>query len=336
MKIALDAMGGDYGPAVTVAGAVEAVREWDVELILTGDRDQLEKELERHSHDAGRVTIHHCTEVVENHDKPTAALRRKKDSSLVVAMEMVKNGEAQAVISAGNTGALLAGGLFVIGRIKGISRPALAVPFPTPKGVCLLIDAGANADCKPGHLSEFALMGLSYMETIVGKTAPTVCLANVGLEAEKGNDLTKEAYRLLESSTIPFAGNVEAREIPAGYADVVVCDGFTGNIILKLFEGVAHTFSDTLKKAIYSSARSKMGGFLMKPALKSFKQQFDYAEHGGVPFLGVQGLLIKAHGSSSARAIKNAIRQAKVAHEHDLVSSIAQRIETKSRNEASP
>ena len=327
MKIVLDAMGGDFGPSVTVAGAMEAVHEFNLDVILTGDEKQIRQELQNLHYKGDRITVVHCTEIIENSDKPSTALRKKKNSSLVVAMQMVKDGEADAIISAGNTGALLAGGLFIIGRIKEISRPALAVPFPTPKGISLLIDAGANADCKPQHLYEFALMGSLYMEAIEGKEVPKVCLANVGIEEGKGNDLVKDSYTLLKNSALPFLGNIEARDIPAGTADVIVCDGFTGNIILKLFEGVAHTFSNSLKEAILSDWKSKLGGLMIKPALKSFKKQFDYTEHGGVPFLGVNGLLIKAHGSSNAKAIKNAMKQAKISYDADLINKIVHRIE---------
>ncbi len=208
MKVVLDAMGGDYGPSVNVAGALEAVNEWNVEVILTGDEELIQKEIEKLQYKGDRLKVVHCTEIIENSDKPSTALRKKKDSSLVVAMQMVKDREADAIISAGNTGALLAGGLFVIGRIKGISRPALAVPFPTPKGMSLLIDAGANADCKPQHLYEFALMGSLYMEAIENNQYPKVCLANVGMEEGKGNELVKESYQLLEGSDLPFHGNI--------------------------------------------------------------------------------------------------------------------------------
>ncbi|SDY92207.1 phosphate acyltransferase PlsX [Tindallia californiensis] len=326
MKIVLDAMGGDIGPSVNVAGAVEAVEEWDVEVILTGNQKQIEDELQKFSYDKERITIVNCTEVIENSDKPSTAIRKKKDSSLVVGFEMIKEKKADAIISAGNTGALLAGGLFIIGRIKGLKRPALAVPFPTPKGLSLLVDAGANVDCKAQHLYEFALMGSLYMEFVGQLAKPKVCLVNVGAEKEKGNELTKEVYQILSSSDLHFEGNIEARDIPSGYADVVVCDGFTGNIILKLFEGVAQTFSDGLKNAVLSDWKSKLGGFLMQPAFKSFKKQFDYTEHGGVPFLGVNGLVIKAHGSSNSKAIKNAIKQARITHEALLIDKIKDRI----------
>ncbi len=321
MKVVIDAMGGDYGPEVTVKGALDAVNSLDIEIVLTGVETIINEQLNKYNKVKG-IEVVHCSEVIENNDKPSVALRKKKDSSMSVAFRMVKEGEADAVISAGNTGALLAGGLFIIGRIKGISRPALAVPFPTPRGVSLLIDAGANADCKPQHLLDFARMGKSYMQTMQNIEEPIICLVNVGIEEEKGNELSKESYTLLKNANIGFSGNIEARDIPEGVADVVVCDGFTGNIILKLYEGVAQTFSSALKKELMRTATSKFGALLVKPGLKSFKKQFDYAEHGGVPFLGVNGLVIKAHGSSNAVAISNAVKQAKRCHDNQLVDHI--------------
>lgn len=321
MKVVIDAMGGDYGPEVTVKGAVDAVNSLGIEVVLTGIESIINEQLTKYGNVNG-IKVVHCSEVIENQDKPSVALRRKKDSSMSVAFRMVKEGEADAVISAGNTGALLAGGLFILGRINGISRPALAVPFPTPRGISLLIDAGANADCKPQHLLDFARMGKSYMQTMENIEQPTLFLVNVGIEEEKGNELSKETYTLLKNANIGFSGNIEARDIPEGMADVVVCDGFTGNIILKLYEGVAQTFSSTLKKELMSTTIRKLGALLVKSGLKSFKKQFDYAEHGGVPFLGVNGLVIKAHGSSNALAITNAVKQAKRSHDNQLVSHI--------------
>ena len=329
MRVVLDAMGGDYGPAVTVPAAVQAAELYDVEVVLTGRKKDIDQELAKHSVTPGTIEVIDCPEVIETNDKPSVALRQKKNSSMAVAFQMVKNQEADAVISAGNTGALLAGGLFVLGRIKGISRPALAVPFPTPRGVSLLLDAGANADCKPVHLVDFALLGESYMKAIHGVKDSRIKLVNVGTEPEKGNELTKATYELLTHSSISFAGNMEARDIPQGEADVVVCDGFTGNIILKLFEGVAYTFGQTLKAELTKTWSRKIGAALVKPGLKALKLQFDYAEHGGVPFLGVNGLLIKAHGSSNEKAIKNAIRQAKIAWDNELVSHIGAMVDGK-------
>ncbi|MEN1759474.1 phosphate acyltransferase PlsX [Anoxynatronum sibiricum] len=322
MKVVMDAMGGDFGPQVTVEAALQAIEELGVHMILTGREEVLQRELKQHPSVGDALTIVHCSEMIENQDKPSVALRQKKNSSMSVAFQMVKNGEADAIISAGNTGALLAGGLFILGRIKGISRPALAVPIPTPRGISLLIDAGANADCKPQHLLDFARMGRSYMQTMAGINEPEIRLVNVGIEAEKGNELSKETYPLLEQAHIGFKGNIEARDIPSGVADVIVCDGFTGNIILKLYEGVAGTFGDTLKQELTRNFLRKAGTLLVKPGLRDFKKRFDYTEHGGVPFLGVNGLLIKAHGSSNAKALKNAVRQAKISFENHLVPHI--------------
>ncbi|SMP47030.1 phosphate acyltransferase PlsX [Anoxynatronum buryatiense] len=326
MKVVMDAMGGDFGPRATVEAALQAIEELGVHMILTGREEVLRNELKQYPSVGDALTIVHCSEIIENQDKPSVALRQKKNSSMSVAFQMVRNGEADAIISAGNTGALLAGGLFILGRIKGISRPALAVPIPTPRGISLLIDAGANADCKPQHLLDFARMGRSYMQTMAGIDEPEIRLVNVGIEAEKGNELSKETYPLLEQAHIGFKGNIEARDIPAGVADVIVCDGFTGNIILKLYEGVAGIFGDTLKQELTRNFVRKAGALLIKPGLRDFKKRFDYTEHGGVPFLGVNGLLIKAHGSSNAKALKNAVRQAKISFENQLVPHIVSQL----------
>ncbi len=328
MKIALDAMGGDHGPMVTVKGAVAAVKEYGVHMILTGDEGLITEELKKYDFPKEQIEIVHCTEAIENEDKPVAAIRKKKDSSMVVALNLVKDGKADAVISAGNTGALLAGGLFVLGRIPGIDRPALAPPYPTAKGISILIDGGANADCKPRNFLEFGLMGSIYAERVLNKEKPRVCLVNIGTEEGKGNDTTKEAYKALKKAPYNFIGNVEARDIPAGYADVIVCDGFTGNVVLKLTEGVAGVIFKVLKDEFTSSTVRKLGAMLLKSGLKGFKKRFDYTEYGGAPFLGVQGILIKAHGSSNDNAVKNAIRQAKILIENKVIQEIANEIES--------
>ncbi|SNR90427.1 phosphate:acyl-[acyl carrier protein] acyltransferase [Anaerovirgula multivorans] len=326
MKIVLDAMGGDHGPAVTVLGAVEAVNEYGINIILTGNRDLIEKELKKYDYLESYIEIIHCNEEITNEDKPVAAIRRKKDSSMVVGLNLVKEKKADAIISAGNTGALLAGGLFVLGRIKGIDRPALAPVYPTTKGASILIDGGANADCKPRNYLEFGIMGNIYAAKILGIHNPRVCTVNIGMEEGKGNDVTKEAYKLCQKAKFNFAGNVEARDIPSGSADVIICDGFTGNVILKLTEGIAATIFSTLKEEFTRNTLRKLAATILKSGLKDFKKTFDYTEYGGAPFLGVQGNLIKAHGSSNAKAIKNAIRQAKAFVEKEVVKDIMQQI----------
>lgn len=326
MKIAVDAMGGDHGPKVTVEGAVQAVREYGVHIILTGNQEIIQAELSRHEYPKDQIEVIHCTEEINNEDKPVQAIRRKKDSSMVVAINQVKEGKAQGVISAGNTGALLAGGLFVLGRIKGIDRPALAPVIPNEKGASVLIDGGANADIKLRNYIEFGLMGSIYAKSLFKLEKPKVCLVNIGIEAGKGNESTKQAYEALTKAPFFFGGNVEARDIPAGYADVVLCDGFTGNVILKLTEGVASTIFKLLKEEFTRNPINKLGALLLKSSFGGFKKRFDYTEYGGAPFLGVNGLLIKAHGSSNGKAVKNAIRQAKLLIESGVISEITEEI----------
>ncbi|ABR48910.1 fatty acid/phospholipid synthesis protein PlsX [Alkaliphilus metalliredigens QYMF] len=328
MKIAIDAMGGDHGARIIVLGAVEAVKEYDVNVILTGDEKILKSELSQYEYSKDKIEIIHCSEQIKNEDKPVAAIRRKKDSSMVVALNLVKEKKADAIVSAGNTGALLAGGLLILGRIKGIDRPALAPVYPTSKGVSVLIDGGANADCKPRNFLEFGIMGNIYANKVLGIEEPQVCTVNIGIEEGKGNDITKEAYKVCQRGPFQFKGNVEARDIPLGYADVILCDGFTGNIILKLTEGLATTIFSELKKAFLKNNITKIGALLLKPSLKIFKARFDYSEYGGAPFLGVNGVLIKAHGSSDAKAIKNAIRQGISFVNNDVVGDIVSEIES--------
>ncbi|KDR94099.1 phosphate:acyl-[acyl carrier protein] acyltransferase [Peptoclostridium litorale DSM 5388] len=311
MKIAVDGMGGDNAPFSTVKGAVDAIKELEVEIILTGDSEELEKELLKYEYDKSRIQVVHTSQKIENEDKPVKAIRAKKDSSMVVAMQLVKDKKADAVVSAGNTGALLAGGLFVIGRIRGIDRPALCVCLPTKKGFSIMLDAGANADCKPLNIRQFALMGSIYSSKVMNVEKPVVKIVNVGSEEGKGNELTKQSSELLKSEKgIIFGGNIEARDIPSGQADVIVCDGFTGNVVLKLIEGVAGFLMSNLKDVFMSSLKSKIAALLVKKDLSDMKKRLDYSEYGGAPLIGVDGALIKAHGSSDSNAFKNAIRQA--------------------------
>ena len=322
MNIFLDAMGGDYAPYEIVKGAIDAVKEYDVKLTLVGRRQAIEEELSKYDFPKDKIEILHAETVIENSEEPAMAIRRKPDSSLVVALDEMKNKENAVLISAGSTGALLSGGLLKLGRIKGIKRPALAATLPKNDGVFVLIDTGANADCKPEYLEQFAQLGKIYSENVLGKTNPGIGLINIGAEAKKGNSLVKAAYELLEAGEFNFLGNVEARDIPETKADVLVCDGFTGNIVLKLTEGIAAYLLKGMKTAIMSNTKGKIGGMLIKDNLKSFKKQFDYAEYGGAPFLGVKGGIIKAHGSSDAFAIKNAVRQSMKFIENDVLQKI--------------
>ena len=310
MKIAIDGMGGDNAPKSNVEGVVSAIKEYNIDIIITGDKDALEKEFENYEFDRSKLEIVHTTEIIENEDKPVKAIRSKKDSSMVVALRLVKEGKDDAVVSAGNTGALLAGGLFVVGRIKGIDRPCLCPAIPNVKrGMTIIADGGANADCKPRNLVEFAAMTNIYSKKVLGIENPRISLANVGAEEGKGNDLMKKSYEELKNMDINFIGNLEARDVINAKTDVIVCDGFTGNILLKSAEGVAMSVMGLLKETFLSSTKGKIGAMLLKDDLRKLKSFMDYAEYGGAPLLGVNGGVIKAHGSSNSKAIKNAINQ---------------------------
>jgi glycerol-3-phosphate acyltransferase PlsX len=327
MKIKIDAMGGDNAPEDIVKGAVAALNEFNVDIILVGDEGKINTVLADEGVEKDKIQIVHTTEIITNNEHPSQAIRKKKDSSMVVGMRLLKEGNGDAFISAGNTGALLAGGLFVVGRIKGVDRPALAPIIPGKNGPFLLMDSGANAECKTQNILQFAMMGDVYMKKVFKKESPSIGLVNIGAEEEKGTEFVKECYKLLKESNLNFKGNVEGRDIPEGNIDVVVCDGFTGNIILKVFEGVAQSIFDTLKVEIMASLRTKIGGLLLKPVFKNFKKKFDYTEYGGAILLGVNGPVIKAHGSSNAKAIKNAVRQAVLCIEGGVVESIRTEIE---------
>ena len=316
--IAVDAMGGDNAPDAIVAGAKAALKQFgDIQIILCGKREALQSAAD------DRISILDAREVVEMEESPMLAVRKKPDSSLVRSLMEVREGRAQAVVSAGSTGALLAGGMFKVGRIPGIDRPALAPVIPGLNGPVMLIDAGANVDCQPKFLSQFGLMGAAYMTGVLGIENPKVGLANIGAEAEKGNKLAKATYELMiKQTSYNFAGNVEAREIMSGDCQVIVLDGFDGNLILKHTEGLASAMSAMLKQELLRDTRSKLGALLVKPALKRFKARMDYHEYGGAPLLGVEGALIKAHGSSDARAIQTAIGQARNMIKNDVVGKI--------------
>lgn len=309
--VALDAMGGDYAPEQTVKGAVNAVNSSDeIKVLLVGKEEQIQKELKKYEYDSRLIDVVNATEIIEMGDVPTAAVKKKKDSSLVVAMKLVRDEKADAVVSAGSTGAVLVGGQLVVGRLKGIKRPPLAPFVPTTKGFSLLLDCGANVDARPEHLVQFAQMGSIYFENVIGKKNPTVGLLNIGTEEEKGNQLVKETHPLLkECKTINYIGSIESREIVRGAADVIVCEAFAGNIVLKFFEGLALTMFDSLKQGLMSSLRTKIGTLLIKPALKGLKKQFDTSSQGGAPLLGLKGLVVKAHGNSTEKEIEIAIKQ---------------------------
>ncbi|NLJ98590.1 MAG: phosphate acyltransferase PlsX [Tissierellia bacterium] len=322
MKIIVDGMGGDKGPEEVVKGCIEAVNELDVNIIIVGKKDIIEGELIKYKFSKDTIDIIDASEVISNDEEPTIAIRRKKDSSMVVGLRALIAGKGDGFVSAGSTGALLAGGLFIVKRIKGIERAALTTVYPTTNGMSLLLDAGANIDCKPKYLEQFATMGSIYSERVLGVKDPKVGLANIGTEEGKGNALTKESYNLIKDLDINFIGNVEARDLPKGVADVIVCDGFVGNIILKLTEGMAISIFSLLKDEFTKSLKSKIGALMLKPQLKSFKGKLDYREYGGAPLLGVKQPVFKAHGSSDALAIKNAIKQLKSFIEVDVINTI--------------
>lgn len=309
--VAVDAMGGDNAPVEIVKGVVEAVNASDdVAIKLVGVETRINEELAKYEYDKERITVVNATEVIATEEPPVKAIKSKKDSSIVVAMNMVKHGEADAFVSAGSTGAVLVGGQVIIGRIKGIERPPLAPLLPTKTGRTLLVDCGANVDARPSHLVQFAKMGSIYMENIMGIEKPRVAIVNNGAEEEKGNALVHETFPLLKNCPdINFIGSIEAREIPSGYADVIVCDAFVGNVILKLYEGLGATLISEVKRGMMTSLRSKIGALLIKPALKKTLKKFMDDEQGGAPLLGLNGLVVKAHGSSMAKDIQNAIYQ---------------------------
>ena len=310
--VAVDAMGGDLGSVAAVEGAVWAVKENpNLSIILTGPENELEKNLLKHNH-SGDISIIHAPDVIYPSESPTLAFRRKKESSMVVALKLVKDGKAHGFVSSGSTGAMLTGATVLIGRKKGIERPALGTLLPNAKkGFTLLADSGANMDSKPSFLLQFAMLGSEYMKNNRGIVSPRIGLINVGHEDEKGNALVKEAYKLLKESDLNFVGNIEGREIPSGDVDVAVCDGFTGNVVLKFMEGAAKSMMGMIKEELMSTTVSKIGALLARGAFKKIKTRFDYREVGGAPFLGLNHLVIKAHGSSDALAFKNAILQIK-------------------------
>ena len=328
MRILLDGMGGDNAPQETVKGAVLAAKEISDQIVIIGDREQIEKELSNYKYDPEKIEIRHASEVITGEDSPVKSIRRKKDSSLVVGLEMLKEGEGDVLLSAGNTGAFMAGGTLILGTIPGVERPAIATIYPViGKEASILVDAGANAECRAVNLLEFATMGTVYMQKVIGRPNPSVGLVNIGTEEGKGNSLTKETFQLLSKSRLKFVGNVEAREIPYGVCDVLVCDGFTGNIVLKLTEGMAFSIMNFVKRKFTEGVVAKLGATMLLGKIKDIKAEFDYSEYGAAPILGVRAPLLKMHGSSKAKAVKNAIIKGIPYAKEDVIGIISREME---------
>lgn len=335
IKVAVDAMGGDNAPASTVKGTVDALnKSQEIHVFLVGQEDVIKKELEQYTYPEERLTIVPASEVIEMAEPPVMAIRKKKDSSIVVGMKLVHDGEADAFVSAGSTGAVLVGGQLVVGRVKGVERPPLAPLIPTEKGFSLLIDCGATVDARASHLVQFAKMGSIYMENIMGVKNPRVGIVNIGAEEEKGNALVKETFPLLkECDDINFIGSIEARDIPKGECDVIVCEAFVGNVILKLYEGVGSTLIKMVKKGMMTSLRGKIGGLLVKPSLKETLKAFDTSERGGAPLLGLRGLVVKTHGSSKAKEITNSILECIAFKKQEISKKIEENLQVKKAEE---
>jgi glycerol-3-phosphate acyltransferase PlsX len=327
-KVAVDAMGGDNAPKEVVKGVVEAINENDrIKVYLVGKQDVIEQELSGYEYNKEQIEIVNATEVIEMAEPPVMAILNKKNSSIVVALNLVKSGVCDAFVSAGSSGAVLAGGQLIVGRIKGIERPPLAPLIPTEKGVSLLIDCGANVDARPSLLVQFAKMGSVYMENVVGIPNPRVAILNIGAEEEKGNALVKETFPLLKNCPeINFIGSIEARDVPTGYADVIVCEAFAGNIVLKMYEGVGAVFIRKVKAGLMTSLRGKIGGLLIKPILKETFKTFSTEEYGGAPLLGLNGLVVKTHGSSKAIEIKHSIFQCATFKEQKINEKIKEKV----------
>jgi glycerol-3-phosphate acyltransferase PlsX len=330
MKIAVDAMGGDYAPEEVVLGAIDAVKSLKLDVVLVGDENKIRDVMQQYgAKESNRLTIVHASEVIEMGEHPAQAIRKKKDASIVVATRLVKEGQCDAVVAPGSTGAAMTAALLVLGRIKGIERPSIATPIPSKKGITVLLDSGANANSKPQNLVQGAIMGYHYAKYILGIAQPKVGLLSIGEESSKGNDVVQATYPLLEQlKTISFYGNVEGRDIPEGTVDVVVCDGFVGNVVLKFGEGMAMFIIRLVKDTVrHSGFIAKLGALAILPVLKSLKKRLDYTEYGGAPLLGVNGSFIICHGSSKAKAIKNAIRVAGELVEQDVVGHIRSSLE---------
>ena len=334
IRVAVDAMGGDNAPGEIVKGAVDAVsRKKDIQVLLVGREDAVGEELKKFSYPKDQIRVVPASEVIETEELPVNAIRRKKDSSIVVAMNLVKSGEADAFVSAGNSGAVMVGGQLIVGRLKGVERPPFGALIPTEKGVSLLLDSGANVDARASHLVQFARMGSIYMEHVIGISKPRVGIVNIGAEEEKGNALVKETFPLLkECRDINFTGSIEAREIPHGGADVIVCEAFTGNVILKLYEGTGAALISMVKKGMMSSLRSRIGALLVKPALKNTLKAFDASQYGGAPLLGLKGLVVKTHGSAKAVEVSNSIIQCVTFKEQQINEKIKECLEAEEQD----
>jgi glycerol-3-phosphate acyltransferase PlsX len=329
MKVVLDAMGGDHAPHVPVMGAIQAAKDYGINIILVGDESEIKKELSKHSFPAEKIEVAHADESISMDEQPSRALK-KRNSSIHIGTKLLKEGLADAFISAGNTGAVMAISLFTLGRLEGVERPAISTVLPTLKGKTFLLDVGANVDCKPIHLLQFAIMGEAYAKYVLKEENPRVALLNIGEEEGKGNELTKETYQFLKVAKekgLNFVGNAEGRDIYSGKFDVIVCDGFVGNVALKLSEGLAKILAEILKEEIDSFLISRIGAITLKPAIKGFKKRIDYAEWGGAPLLGVKAPVIISHGSSNVKAIKNAIKVALQFAESHLNEHIEENIE---------
>ncbi len=322
MIIAVDGMGGDLAPAAVVDGCVQAIKECNVNIIITGKKELIQKELDKHEYDKDKIEIFNAEEIISTNEHPVMAVRKKKDSSIVRAFQLVKEGKAQGVVSAGSTGALMTGATLIAGRIKGIDRVTLAPIMPGKNGAFMVTDAGANVDCKPEYLIQFALMGKIYFENVLKVNNPSIGLINIGTEEEKGNELTKNTYQMLKLTDFNFLGNIEPREVTSGDVNILVCDGFVGNTILKMYEGVSMNLLGMIKEEVIKSFVTKVGAALLKPVFKDLKKKLDYAEYGGSAFLGSKSICIKAHGSSDSRAFKNAIKQAYNCYENKIIDKI--------------
>lgn len=326
MKVIIDAMGGDNAPQAPIAGGVRAVNELGVDIVFVGKTDIIKNELKKHAYPSEKISIAHAETLISNHEEPAKAVRSKKDSSIVVAANMLKNGEGDVLLSMGNTGALLAAGLLIVGRIKGVLRPALATVLPSARGPKMLIDAGANTNCKPENLVQFGIMGSIYMKGVMDIEKPTVGLMSNGEEEGKGDELTKETFPLMREAPINFIGNIEGRDVMEGTADVIACDGFVGNVILKTVEGMGSVVGRELKTMFTGSILTKLGALFVMNGIKGFRKRMDYREYGGAPLLGTKKPVIKGHGSSDEKAVFNAVRQAKKFVETGIIDEIVKHI----------
>ena len=328
MNVVIDAFGGDNAPLEVIKGALDAAHDFNIDVTLVGDEEKIKKCAKENSLDISSLKIKHTPVVIEICDEPTEVIKGKKDCSMAVGLQMLADGEGDAFVSAGSTGALVVGATFIAKRLKGIKRPALATVLPTAGAPTMLLDSGANAECRPEMLVQFGLLGSAYMEKVFAVNKPRVALANIGAEESKGRELELETYKLLKTAPVNFTGNIEARQVPLGDADVVVADGFTGNIMLKLYEGMAKFFAGELKILLTANAKSKLAALLVMKNVKAFRKKVDYSEYGGAPLLGTAKPVIKAHGSSDAKAFYNAIRQAKTFTETGVIATITDALAT--------